>query len=127
MVIRLHVGVAAVLAGTAASIGLAIPPASAQETPIVVQSLPRANIRVARVPIWDLNLATRVGEQSMHRRVSRAVERVCDYDPVRAYGLSEPDYNYCTSGAWQRARPQMIGAVHRARALAYGATYYPRY
>ena len=127
MIIPLHVGTAAVLAGTVASIALAIPPASAQEASIVVQSLPRANLRVARVPIWDLNLATRVGEQSMHRRVSRAVERVCDYDPIRAYGLSEPDYNYCTTGAWQRARPQMIGAVYRARALAYGAAYYHRY
>jgi UrcA family protein len=114
---------AAVLAGIAASFAFAVPPVAAQQPAIVIQSTPQPYLRVARVPYWDLNLATPDGEQSLHRRVGRAVENVCLYDPGRWYGLSEPDYNYCKSGAWQRARPQMFGAVYRARLLAHGRGY----
>lgn len=123
MVTQFKGRIAAVLAGTAASFIFVTAPASAQQGGIVVQSMPQPYLRVAHVPYWDLNLATRAGEQSLHRRVNRAVERVCDYDPGRWYGLSEPDYNYCTAGAWQRARPQMTGAIYRARLSAYGRGY----
>jgi UrcA family protein len=109
---------AAVLAGLAASFVFAGASASAQVAPIYVRGVP--NLRFERVSYADLNLATRPGEQALHRRVGRAVEHVCLYDPGRWYGLSEPDYNYCKSGAWQRARPQMIGAVYRARLAYYG-------
>jgi len=115
-------GAAAVLAAAAASFAIS-PPASAQQGVIYVQTAPPAYMNIERVSYGDLNLASRAGEQSLNRRVGRAVERVCLYDPVRWYGLAEPDYNYCKEGAWQRARPQVIGAVYRARMSAYGRSY----
>jgi UrcA family protein len=114
---------AAVLAGSAAALVFAIPPASAQESPIVVQGVPVPNMRIERVSFYDLNLASRAGEQALMRRVSQAIERVCLYDNGRWYGMSEPSYNQCSWGAWARARPQMIGAISRARAAAYYAAY----
>jgi UrcA family protein len=111
--------IAVVLAGAAGSFAFLTPPAMAQQGVIYVQTAPPENLRIERVGYGDLNLATRSGEQSLQRRVDRAVERVCLYDQGRWYGLGEPDYNYCTWGAMRRARPQIIGAVYRARQLAY--------
>jgi len=113
----------AVLAGAAASLVVFSPPAAAQQGVIVVQSAPPAYMNVERVPYADLNLLTRAGADSLHRRVSRAVERVCLYDNGRWYGLGEPDFNRCTWGAWDRARPQMMGAIYQARQLAYYGRY----
>lgn len=122
MVARLKGRIAAVLAATAASFGFLSLPALAQQGVIYVQTAPPENLRVERVGYADLNLATRAGERALDSRVTRAVEHVCLYDQNRWYGLAEPDYNYCTWGAWRRARPQMMGAVYRARSL-----YYRRY
>lgn len=93
--------------------------ASAQQGMIVVQTAPPQYLNIVRVPYGDLNLLTLAGEQSLHRRVSRAVENVCLYDNDRWYGLSEPDYNHCAWGAWHRAQPQMASAIYRARQFAY--------
>jgi UrcA family protein len=119
MVTRFTRRTAAVLAGVGALLAAAGTPASAQGPAIIVQTPPPANMLIERVPYADLNLATRAGEQTLHRRVGQAVERVCLYDNGRWYGLGEPDYNYCSWGAWNRARPQMMGAVYRARQYAY--------
>jgi UrcA family protein len=119
MVTRLHGRTAAVLAALGASFVGGGSPAPAQQPAIVVQTPPPVNMRIERVGYGDLNLATRAGEQTLHRRVGQAVERVCLYDNGRWYGLGEPDYNYCSWGAWNRARPQMVGAVYRARQFAY--------
>lgn len=115
--------IAAVLAGCAASVVFLSPPAFAQQGVIYIQAVPPANLRIERVGYGDLNLATRAGERALDSRVSRAVENVCLYDQGRWYGLSDPDYTYCTWGAWRRARPQMMGAVYRARQLAYYRRY----
>ena len=123
MVTRPSRKMAAVLAGTAAAFIFTVNPASAQQGVIYVQTAPPANLNIQRVSYWDLNLATRAGEQTLHRRVGQAVERVCLYDQGRWYGLSDPDYNYCSWGAWQRARPQMTGAIYRARQAAYYRRY----
>jgi UrcA family protein len=123
MVTSFRARTAVVLAGVTASFAFAGAPASAQVAPIYVQAVP--NLRAERVSYYDLNLATRAGEQTLHRRVGHAVERVCLYDQGRWYGLAEPDYNYCSWGAWKRARPQMMGAVYRAR-LAYYGRYWSR-
>lgn len=119
MVTRFQIRTAAVVAATATSFVLAGPPAFAQPAEIVVQAPPPETLRVERVPFYDLNLATLAGEQTLRRRVGHAVERVCLYDRGRWYGLAVPDYNQCASRSWSRARPQMIGAVYRARQLAY--------
>lgn len=107
----------AALAAGAASIFISAP-GSAQESPIVVTG-PGAATHIERVPVHDLNLATRDGAQTMYRRVSNAVERVCLHDEGRWYGMTQPDFVTCTEGAWRGARPQMIGMLDRARRLAY--------
>ena len=117
MVTRLHGRMAAVLAGAAASFVFFNSPALAQQGTIYVQ-VPQ-NFRAEHVGYGDLNLASRAGEQTLRRRVSNAIGDVCLEDRGRWYGLSEPDYNQCVWGAWQRARPQMIGAVYRARQLTF--------
>lgn len=119
MTIRLTLARAAVLAGAAAPLVFAGSPASAQVGPITVQGIAPSYIRIERVPYWDLNLATRAGAQALHLRVSHAVERVCLYDRGSWYGLSQPDYNQCTWGAWRGARPQMASAIYRARQFGY--------
>ena len=44
---------------------------------------------------------------------------VCLYDEGRWYGMTQPDFIGCTEKAWRSARPQMVGAIFRARQLAY--------
>jgi len=123
MVTRFKGGIAAVLAGVAVSFVFAGVAASAQ---IYVQA--PANYRAESVAYWDLDLATHAGQEALQLRINHAAERVCLYDQDRAYGFSEPAYNYCYWGAWQRARPQFIGAVYRAQQAAYyRAGYYYRH
>jgi UrcA family protein len=113
---------AAVMAGLAASLIFAAPTASAQDGQVIVRG-PASDVHIERVGYYDLNLASRAGEQILYRRVNGAVQRVCLYDEGRWYGLTEPGYNSCTEGAWRGARPQMIGAVYRARLQTYGRGY----
>jgi UrcA family protein len=113
---------AAVLAGLAASTIFMGPTVSAQDGQIIVQG-PARDVRIERVGYYDLNLASRAGEQILYRRVNGAVQHVCLYDEGRWYGLTVPDYNSCAEGAWRGARPQMIGAVYRARLQTYGRGY----
>lgn len=108
----------AALAASAASLVAMSSPASAQESPIVVVG-PDSATHIERVPVHDLNLATRAGAQTLYRRVSNAVERVCLHDEGRWYGMTQPDFVTCTEGAWRGARPQMVGMLDRARRLAY--------
>lgn len=114
---RSHRTIAAILAAGTPSFLLS-PPALAQQQVIVVQTAPPANLRLERVAYGDLNLATRGGEEALKLRVSHAVEHVCLYDPHRWYGGAEPAYTQCTAKSWSRARPQMIGAIYRARQYA---------
>jgi UrcA family protein len=109
---------AAVLSGATVSLFIG----SAAYGQIIVQA-PAANVRIERVGYYDINLATRAGEHRLYRRVNDAVERVCLHDQGRWYGLAEPDYSHCADRAWRGARPQMIGAVYRARLHAYGNGY----
>lgn len=118
MVTRLHGGAAAVLLGLASSFAFLSAPASAQYGAIVVQGTPAPNVRIERVAYGDLNLATRAGAQALQMRIGHAVEDVCLYDQHRWYGLSEPAYTQCAASAWRRARPQMEGAIYRARRYA---------
>lgn len=118
MVTRFNRTIAALVGGVAASVIFLSSPATAQESPIVVTA-PGAATNIERVPVHDLNLASRQGERTMYRRVSNAVERVCLHDKGSWYGMTKPDFITCTEGAWRGARPQMVGMVYRARQLAY--------
>ena len=126
MVTQFKGGIAAALAGVGASFVFAAP-ASGQSGQVYIQAPP--NLRVERIGYWDLNLATRAGEQALQLRVGNAIERVCLNDEGRWYGFSQPDYNYCVWGAWRRARPQITGAVYRTRQAEFYRTgyYYRRY
>jgi len=110
---------AAAMAAVGAAAIFAGPTAQAQDDQIIVQG-PAPNVRAERVAYGDLNLVTRAGEQTLERRVGGAVERVCLYDEGRWYGLAVPDYNQCADRAWRGARPQIVGAVYRARLAANG-------
>ena len=118
MVTRFKRLIATCAGGVAASLLFTSSSAVAQESPIVVTGPGRA-MHIERVPVHDLTLATRTGEQTLYRRVSGAVERVCLHDEGRWYGMTQPDFITCTEGAWRGARPQMVGMLYRARQLAY--------
>jgi len=122
MVSRLQARLACVLAGVAISLAFAGSAAMAQDGQLVVYG-PGRDTRFEHVGYYDLNLATRAGERTLYRRVNHAVERVCLHDPGRWYGLAVPDYTQCTARSWRGARPQVIGAVYRARMQAYGYGY----
>ena len=119
MVIRFIGRTAVVLAGVAASIAIPVTTVSAQD-PVIILTRPPPGLNVERVSYRDLNLATRRGQESLLRRVSRGVERVCLYDPNRGSGrvLDVQEYVDCAQGSWNRARPQMIGAIERAQTMA---------
>ena len=125
MVTRLNGWRAATLAGIIASAVVASPPALAQDNSILISTPLPSNVRLERVQYGDLNLLTQAGYDELKMRVGNAVEHVCLYDHGRWYGLAEPDFNHCTSGAWNRARPQMAAA--RARQASYYHAYYRRY
>jgi UrcA family protein len=118
MVTRLPGRAALVLTVVGASFSLMTTPASAQYPTIIVQGVPAPNVRIERVGYGDLNLATRAGQESLKLRISHAVEHVCLYDQHRWYGGAEPKYTQCFASSWSRARPQMIGAIYRARQYA---------
>ena len=113
MVTRMHGAAVA-----AACLAFVSAPATAQYPTIIVQGIPAPNVRIEHVAYGDLNLATAAGQEALKLRVSHAVERVCLYDQHRWYGLSEPAYTQCAAKSWSRARPQMIGAIYRARQYA---------
>ena len=100
---------------TAGGLFAMTPPASAAESTLVVTA-PDEALPTRRVSYADLNLASRVGEKTLHRRVGKAVTSVCD----EAVG---PSANYyvemsCRSFAWNGARPQMNLAVKRAQEIS---------
>jgi UrcA family protein len=118
MVTRFHARMAVV----AVTLIFAGSGALAQDGQIIVRG-PGPDTRFERVGYYDLNLAARTDERTLYRRVGNAVERVCLYDEGRWYGLAVPDYNQCAERSWRGARPQVIGAVYRARLRAYGNGY----
>ena len=119
MVTRLNRTTTAVLAGVALSFIVPATAAIGQDNAQIIVQGPQGDVRGERVPYRDLNLATRDGEKALILRVSNAVERVCLQDEGRWYGMTQPDYLSCTERSWRGARPQVIGAVFRARQLAY--------
>jgi UrcA family protein len=107
--------IAAVLSGVAASLMITTP-ANAQGRPVVVYGQGEY-IPTERVSFADLNLATRGGERMLQARVSKAVDRVCQYGGG-AIGLIDNGYVNCAFGAWKDARPKMALAIARARDIA---------
>lgn len=114
MVTRLS-KIAAVLSGVAASLMITTP-ANAQGRPVVVYGQDEY-VPTERVSFADLNLATRSGEKILQARVSKAVDRVCQFNGG-GIGLIDNGYVDCAFGAWKDARPKMALAIARARDIA---------
>jgi len=107
--------IAAVLSGVTASLMIATP-AGAQGRPVVVYGQ-EDYIPTERVSYADLNLATRGGEKMLQARVSKAVDRVCQYTSGDV-ALIDNGFVNCAYGAWKDARPKMALAIARARDIA---------
>jgi UrcA family protein len=108
--------IAAVLSGVAASLVTTMP-ANAQGRPVVVYGQEDEYIPTEHVSFADLNLATRRGERTLQARVSKAVDRVCQFEGG-GIGLIDNGYVNCAYGAWKDARPKMALAIARARDIA---------
>ena len=106
---------AAVLSGVAASLVITTP-ASAQGRPVVVYGQDDY-VPTERVSYADLNLATRGGEKMLQARVSKAVNRVCQYTSGDV-ALIDNGFVNCAFAAWKDARPKMALAIARARDIA---------
>jgi len=106
---------AAVLSGVTASLMITTP-ANAQGRPVVVYGQGEY-IPTERVSFADLNLATSGGERKLQARVSKAVDRVCQFGGG-GIGLIDNGYVNCAFGAWKDARPKMALAIARARDIA---------
>ena len=105
----------AILAAVAASPFAAVPPASAQDTDVVVRGLPEgSNMRL--VSFRDLNLNLIAHRKILDDRVARAVRAVCEQEPR---DIVRWEYQNCTDVAWAGARPQIVQARVRAAQLAY--------
>jgi UrcA family protein len=66
----------------------------------------------------DLDLASRAGDHTLERRVSSAVNSVCN----EAAGADEFSHLLCSSEAWGLAWPQVVRAEARARESAQTGT-----
>jgi len=100
---------------TAGGLFAMTPPAVAAEPPLVVTA-PDTDLPTRRVGYADLNLASKAGEKTLHRRVGKAVKSVCDeaVGPSASYDIDLS----CRSFAWSGARPQMALAVKRAQEIS---------
>jgi UrcA family protein len=63
----------------------------------------------------DLNLASASDVQILRGRVGNAVDGVCTDTLNESFQLTMEE---CTSGSWNRARPQIARAARRARDIA---------
>ena len=115
MSVRLNRLAAAMLAGAASSLMMAISPAAAQERNVVVRGLPEGS-RMEMVAYGDLNLRLIAHLNILNDRVGRAVRHVCDFEPRDNLNSG---YRNCSDAAWAGARPQMHRAYLQANRLAY--------
>jgi len=111
--------VCAAVAMTALSL-LAVTPAVAKSTPMVVTAHRATDLPTQRVSYRDLDLASAEHQAALENRVGYAVKKVClagdqqSQRTLESYTL----YVACSDFAWDGARPQIAAAIDRARALA---------
>ena len=84
---------------------------SALVSPTVSQA---ATTNSFRVSYTDLNLATRVGQNSLQRRIAYGARVVCEIEDSREMALVAAT-NACRTDAVEGARPAYEAAVARAR------------
>lgn len=100
------------LIALSAPLVLALSAGSAQAREgITIIAEPDALVRTVRVGFGDMDLSTAEGQEMLTSRVNLAVREVCDAPDQ--FLLSELP---CKRAAWSDARPQIAGAVERARA-----------
>ena len=86
--------------------------ASAFVVPTVSQA---AEVPSARVSYADLNLASDLGQQSLHRRIFHAAESVCEIGLTRREVKLALLATDCRNGAIAATQPQFEAAVNAAR------------
>lgn len=108
--------VAVTMTGTGILVALPADAKSLNDKPVTIYGqLVDPDVPTRRVSYADLNLATLAGENTLNRRVGRAVRSVCD----ESVGASDFQAEIsCHSFAWGGARPQIARAVMRARQIA---------
>jgi UrcA family protein len=84
---------------------------SALVSPTVSQA---ATANSYRVTYADLNLATRVGQTSLERRIAYGARVVCEIEDSREMALAAAT-NACRGDAIEGARPAYEAAIARAR------------
>jgi UrcA family protein len=97
---------------TALAVGAAAFPLDAGTPRTVLVIAHPADTVERRVTYADLNLAAASGERMLYRRVGNAVTDVC-FDAVGSDSTNR-QLDDCSSGAWDRARPQVARALQRA-------------
>ena len=105
---------AMVAVGSAAAVTAEAKPVS--QRPVVVVAEPEAMPSTRRVAYGDLDLATKVGERALVRRVHSAVDAVCEEE----LGPSRLVYSEhaCRKFTWNDTRPQVDRAIARAHGMA---------
>ena len=97
--------------------GLTVAPAHAADRRTPNSSAAFQDGRVApsvRVPIGDLDLGSEEGRASLKRRLSHAVDKVCDR-AGQPEGLQRLSYVHCVRDSWMDALAQLDGAVDVAQ------------
>ena len=90
--------------------------ASARDEPVVVRPVAPEDQLRRTVSYRDLNLATSIGAQTLHRRVGYAVQGLCDEAVGPA--TNERLAMKCARSSWAGANPQIEEAIERAKQLA---------
>ena len=109
---------AAVLSGVTASLLVTAATAqAAQDRPVVVYAEPQEGLRTQHVSYRDLDLASATDQKTLHKRVGKAVRKVC-YEVDRPQPGVDPVFQACAEDSWDNARPQISRAIARAEQLA---------
>ena|SRR5689334_11229597 len=103
---------------TAIGIGAAAAfPLEAGTPRALVVTIQPQNVIERRIDYADLNLAAVPGQRSLNRRISYAVNSLCNEAVSNSTNTSFA-YRDCESEAWRGAREQVSLAVQRAREIA---------
>ncbi len=112
---RLHQLAISIVAGLAVVVASAPAMAQGKEIVITAKRLPSGFEPVSqKVNIADLNLATSAGVATMDKRVTAAVNSMCEVKGTPGVAPTK-ERNICRDYAWASARPQMHLAIEAAK------------
>lgn len=112
---RLHKLSIAIVGGLASVMASAPAMAQGQEIVVTAERLPSGFEPVSQtVNIADLNLATPAGVSAMEKRVTGAVNSMCDVKGTAGVAPAN-ERKICRNYAWASAKPQMQSAIQAAK------------